>query len=187
LARSRVGRETRERILEATRALLAEVGLEAVTLKAIEDRAGVGAGSFYNLFATKEEAVITVVRDAIAAVDPDHEGRGRVETVGDLIEAFLTFVTREPLARVYLQAAVSWGTRDPALNARFRRHQQRRVERVAAAIAREHPGVDDEEVRARAERLVSTLNGLAVSWMLDPSLDLWAHRDRLLKGVSEGR
>ena len=43
MARYRVGLETRERILGATRELLAEGGVDAVTLKAIAARAEVGA------------------------------------------------------------------------------------------------------------------------------------------------
>ncbi|MBM3696633.1 MAG: TetR/AcrR family transcriptional regulator, partial [Actinobacteria bacterium] len=59
VVRYRAGLETQERILAATRALLAEGSLEGITLKGICERAGVLPGSFYNLFETKEEAVVT--------------------------------------------------------------------------------------------------------------------------------
>lgn len=207
MARSRVGRETRARILEATRALLGEAGLEGTTLQAICGRAAVGAGSFYNLFASKEAAVLSVVREAIEAVDP--EGRGRVdpegrrpvdvdldaeeersseeaadhppETVADLVDAYLRFLTREPgLARIYVQAAVAWGRADPSLAARFRRHQAIRLERFSAAIRRGDPDIDDGEVRRRAELLLAILYGLTLSWLLDPSIELDRHREALL-------
>jgi AcrR family transcriptional regulator len=105
MARYRVGLETRARILAATRDVLGEVGLENVTLKAITDRAGVGAGSFYNLFDSKEEAVLEVLRDAIVAIDPDPAGLGR-ESLDDLIDAFVGFFTHPDttaLARIHLQ------------------------------------------------------------------------------------
>ena len=71
MARYQVGIRTERKILEATRELLAEGGLDAVTLKAICDRAGVQAGSFYNIFPSKEQAIMQVAREAIQAVDPD--------------------------------------------------------------------------------------------------------------------
>ena len=69
--RNRAGIETRERILTATKRLLAERGLDGVTIKGICDAADVHAGSFYNLFESKEQVVLTAVRDAIRAVAPD--------------------------------------------------------------------------------------------------------------------
>lgn len=180
MARYRAGIETRGRILAATRGLLGDAGLEGTTLKAICDRAEVGAGSFYNLFDSKEEAVLAVVRDAIAQVDPG--GASANETVTDLVDAYLEFVTGTPdLARIYLQAAVSWGFADPEVAARFRRHHARRVERLNAALQRE--GVGGEEAAARAELAVSTLNGLTVNWLLDPSVDVEHLRERLLRIV----
>jgi AcrR family transcriptional regulator len=53
VARYQAGIRTEARIIDATRSLLAEGGLEAATLKAICDRAEVKAGSFYNLFDSK--------------------------------------------------------------------------------------------------------------------------------------
>ena len=61
VGRYQAGIETEARIIDATRSLLADGGLEAATLKAICDRAEVRAGSFYNLFASKDAAILTVV------------------------------------------------------------------------------------------------------------------------------
>jgi len=73
VARYQVGLQTEARIIDATRSLLAEGGLDAATLKSICDRAEVRSGSFYNLFDSKEEAIIRVVRESIRAVDPDFD------------------------------------------------------------------------------------------------------------------
>ena len=115
MARYRVGIETRTRILDAVRHLLGDVGFDGTTLKAITDRARVGAGSFYNQFSTKEEAVLEVIRDAISGVDPDPSGLGN-ETVRDLVDAFVAFITSDPpLARIYVNISVSRGLTDPVL------------------------------------------------------------------------
>ena len=92
--RNRAGIETQERILAATKRLLAERGLDGVTIKGICDAAEVHAGSFYNLFSSKEEVVLRVGREAIEAVDPDIAGEG-TDTVEDLVEATSAFVEEQ--------------------------------------------------------------------------------------------
>jgi AcrR family transcriptional regulator len=169
--RYRAGIETHQRITDAIRHLLAEVGLEGTTIKAICERARTRPGSFYNLFDTKAEALLTVIREAIEAVDPDPAGEG-VDTIADLIEAYVAFVDGEPtLARIYLQIAVTGGATDPHLRGRVTRHHRRRVERFADAITREQPDLPAADAARKAETLVATLNGLALSSLLDNGLD----------------
>lgn len=179
MARYRVGLETRERILSATRRLLGEVGIEGVTLKAITDQAAVGAGSFYNLFGSKEEVVFEVVRESIEAVDPDPAGAG-TDTLEDLIEAFVQFVTEStPIARIYLQLAVGRGLTDPQVADRVLRSHRRRVERFADAVRRQRPEVDAERAEEEAELLLAGLTGLALTALVDPGFDMRAHAMRL--------
>lgn len=180
MARYRVGLETRERILSATRRLLGEVGFEGVTLKAITDQAAVGAGSFYNLFGSKEEVVFEVIREALEAVDPDPAGAG-TDTLEDLVEAFVQFVTEStPIARIYLQLAVGRGLTDPRVGRRVLRSHRRRVERFADALCRARPGLDADEATAEAEMLLAALTGLALTALVDPGFDMREHALRLL-------
>jgi AcrR family transcriptional regulator len=182
VSRYRAGIETQRRILEATGMLLAEVGLEGTTLKAICERAGVRAGSFYNLFDTKEEAVLTVVREAIEAVDPDPDHIGR-DSVADLVGAFIAFVESRPyLARVYVQIAVGGANTTEHLSGRVLRHQRRRAERFTAAMRRDHPDLSEAEARRRALLLLATLNGLTLSSIVDPSVDFAALAGALIAG-----
>lgn len=171
MARYKVGLRTRQRIVAATREVVAEHGLVNTTLKAITDRAGVGAGSFYNLFSSKEEAVWEVLSDAIMAVDPDPEGAGS-ETTADLVDAFTRFVTGDGarLSNIYLQVAATALT-DPEVAERVRRAQEVRVERFRAALAREHPDVEPDVVTRHAELLVSQLTGMTVRLGYEPDYD----------------
>lgn len=180
MARYRVGLETRARILDATRDVLGEHGLESTTLKAITDRAGIGAGSFYNLFDSKEAAVLEVLREAIVAIDPDPGGLGR-ESLDDLIDAFVGFVTHPEsaaLARIHVQLASSALT-DRVIADRMVRSHRRRVERFAAAILRDHADVDRPDAERHAEILLAALTGLALQWIWDPSFDYAGHAARL--------
>ena len=177
MARYQAGIRTEARIIDATRELLGEAGLEGTTLKAICDRAEVRAGSFYNLFESKDDAVLRVVKDAIKAVDP-HPTQDAPDSLQELVEAYITFVSGQPdVARVYLKIAIS-GASNGSLGRRVERHHHRRVSRFSDAIAREHPELTADESIARAEIILATLSGLAFMWMLDPKFD-FAGRARL--------
>ena len=179
MARYRVGLETRERILEATRTLLAQDGIDGVTLKRITATAEVGVGSFYNLFDSKEAAVFEVVRQALDAVDP-HPGRADGDTLEELVEAFVAFMTgSSTIARIYLQLA-GLGLTDAAIASRVLRSHRRRVQRFAAACRREDPSLDDEAAREQAETIMAALTGLGLTALIDPSFDMRAHAARLV-------
>ncbi len=170
MARYQAGIRTEARIVEATRELLGKVGLDGTTLKAICDRADVRAGSFYNLFESKDDAVLHVVKDAIRAVDP-HPAQDAPDSLKELVEAYISFITGQPeVARVYLKIAMSGATNGSLANS-VRRHHERRVARFSLAIAGEHPELTDDEVTARAEIILATLSGLAFIWMLKPGFD----------------
>ncbi|MGH8946587.1 MAG: TetR/AcrR family transcriptional regulator, partial [Acidimicrobiia bacterium] len=174
------GLETRDRILGATRSLIAGQGLEGTTIKGICDLAGVLPGSFYNLFDSKEQAVLTVVRQAIDASDPDPQQLGN-ETLSDLVDAYVRFVTeQDDLARVYIGIAVSGSRGKPELRGRVLRHHEARVARFGAAISRERPELPESEAMRRAETLVTALNGVALHRVLDPRFDVGLHARALL-------
>lgn len=179
MARYRVGLETRARILAATREVLSEAGLENTTLKAITDRAGVGAGSFYNLFGSKEAAVFEVLRESIAAVDPDPSGLGK-ESLADLVDAFVAFVRHEsaPLAKIHLQLTGS-AMADSDVAERLRRSHLRRVERFADALRREEPSLSPPDAAELAEILLGALTGLAIRAHMDDTFDFAGHAHRL--------
>lgn len=174
MGRYQAGIQTEARIIDATRSLLAEGGLEGATLKAICDRAEVRAGSFYNLFDSKEEAVLRVVREAIDALDPDPEGAG-TDSVDDLVTAYIRFFEEQPqLARVYVLAALSGESSTNGARARFLRHHQRRVERFADALVRSGDSSPDTATET-AEILLGALDGLAFRWSLDTEFEFAAY------------
>jgi AcrR family transcriptional regulator len=184
--RYRAGLETRDRILEATRGLIAKGGLDGTTIKAICDQAGVLPGSFYNLFDSKEQAILSVVRQAIDAIDPDPDHKG-TDSLSDLVEAYIRFVTEQgDLARVYIRLAISGSANNPEIRGRTMRHHQGRVARFAAAISRQHPEMSDSETERRAETLVSALNGITMHRVMDSEFDVAIHARALLTDALAG-
>jgi AcrR family transcriptional regulator len=181
---NRAGLATEQRILSAARQLLAEKGLDGLTVKGICDQAGVRAGSFYNLFESKEQVVLSVVGEAIAASDPGLEH----ERAADLIEAYIRFITeQQQIARVYLMLAVTGGLTDQAIRKRILRHHQRRLDRFEQALLTENADLDPVETNRLAESVIAALEGYALHFSLDPSFDLAGHARRLLAGVPVGK
>ena len=178
--------ETRRRILDATRSLIVERGLEGTTIKAICDRAGALPGSFYNLFDSKEQAILTVVREAIDAVDPDPDGSH--DRLSDLVEAFVRFIEEAgDLARIYLQIAATGGLADGSLTERLERHHRRRVQRFADALRHQQPEISADLAERRAQVVLAALTGLALASAFDPSLDLRTHADALISELEAAR
>ncbi|WP_341921739.1 TetR/AcrR family transcriptional regulator [Hydrocarboniphaga effusa] len=67
-------RETREKLIEAAFSLMAERGLDAVTINEITEAADVGIGSFYNHFESRE-ALQAAVIDTVFEEFADHLDR----------------------------------------------------------------------------------------------------------------
>jgi len=59
-------RANRARLVEAARAVFGERGL-AAEMKEIAERAGVGVGTIYRNFPSKEDLILAIMRDALAA------------------------------------------------------------------------------------------------------------------------
>ena len=129
----------------------------------------IGSGS-----STGGRQTARVVREAITAVDPHPEGDD--DSLGELIEAYLTFVTNESaLAKIYLQMAVAGAVGDGEIASRIVRHHAARLDRFAAAIGRERSELSGDEARAQANVLLATLNGLLLAWAVNPEFDLVGH------------
>lgn len=183
MGRYKTGIETRERIVDATRHLLAEQGLEGTTIQAICERADVRPGSFYNLFPSKDAAILTVVKESARASDvrsPD----GRPE-VGAMIDGFVNFVAHHPQeARVYLRIAVSGALTDATTQAWLKDFHDTRTDRLSRAVAASRPDLGPDEVRLKAKLLLATLNGLAMHALLDDRFDIELHAEQLKKIIA---
>ncbi len=93
---------TRARLIEAARRIVATQGIEATPISEITDEAGVGVGSFYNHFATKEELLEAVISDTFeahgAALDRIHEGKDDIaEILAQNIRLTVRMVDHDPI------------------------------------------------------------------------------------------
>jgi AcrR family transcriptional regulator len=93
---------TRARLIEAARRIVATRGIDATPISEITDEAGVGVGSFYNHFATKEELLEAVISDTFEAhgeaLDRIHEGKDDVaEILAQNIRLTVRLVDHDPI------------------------------------------------------------------------------------------
>ena len=93
---------TRERILDATRALCAEDGFQALTMRKVASRVGVSAPAIYRHFGGKAELIGELVREARGAFEQTLDRalggrtpRERFDLAGD---AYLDFALEQPQA-----------------------------------------------------------------------------------------
>jgi AcrR family transcriptional regulator len=93
---------TRARLIEAARRIVAARGIDATPISEITDEAGVGVGSFYNHFASKEDLLEAVISDTFEAhgeaLDRIHEGKDDIaEILAQNIRLTVRLVDHDPI------------------------------------------------------------------------------------------
>lgn len=167
----------RRRVLEAARELFAARGLEA-TLNDVAHHAGVGVGTVYRRFATKEELLDAIFEDAIdqvvglaeTALQQEHSWDGFVWFVEHLCE--LTATDRGLREMVYSTAYGGYGVECARL--RLSPHMSKLVERAR----------DDGYLRPDVEPtdmpILGMLAGTVSEWAGHVDPELWRRYVALL-------
>jgi len=93
---------TRARLIEAARRIAATRGIETTPISEITEEAGVGVGSFYNHFASKERLLEAVIAETFethgAALDRIHEGMEDIaEILAQNIRLTVRMVDHDPI------------------------------------------------------------------------------------------
>ena len=170
---------TRERILEATVELMAEIGIDRVRTRAIAERAGVNPALVHYHFGSMAALVMEAAEYALhQELGPSIDVFVSAATVREGITAILEWIEqrgqRTPGATILAEAMVK-ATRDPA----FRRWTKQASRRFRAIIlerletARAHHEIDPAlDIEATAVLLAAALDGLLFHHLVDPRLDV---------------
>jgi AcrR family transcriptional regulator len=163
------GRSTRARLIEAAEATLADVGFERASVAAITARAGVGLGSFYIYFPSKQDMLTALVDEfsdrvrahlaGVAATLPHGAPRAVIER--EALGGFFEFLLANPcLHRVLRDAEHS----APDAHARyFARFGQAYVQ----AFARLSPHApEDLDVETLAWVMLGIAEVLSLRWVV---------------------
>jgi len=167
------GEDRKQRILAVAQRLVTRNGWRNTTLAQIAREAGVSAAGLLHHFESKEQLLHAVV-DARDADDDAHSDRA-----GDLLEQIARVgerVDRAPeLVGTYSVLLVENLMPEAPLHDRLLIRQRAAVQIVTDLIAR---GQADGRYRTdfdpalKAVQIVSLVNGMEISWLLDPSIPL---------------
>ena len=143
-------RQTVARILEAADTLIDEGGVEAVTTRAVADRAGVTYPSLYRFFADRDEILDQLVTHHLAALDAlavAAERTWQITSVRDVIDRELDlhvayFKEHPSAARLWLS-----GRSSPAVVAQVRQRAQVLAERLRQALVAANFAPSDTDPR----------------------------------------
>jgi AcrR family transcriptional regulator len=161
------GVETRTKLLEAAEHVFSEFGYHDASIVKITEAAGVGQGTFYLYFATKQDVFDELVRDLNrrirhAMAEQSTKGATRVEQELLGFKGYFEFAAKHPgLYRIIRQSAFV----SPDV---FKWHYERVSERYVAALRdavdRDELGPIDPEVAAWA--LMSVGETIGLRWIL---------------------
>ncbi len=181
------GREAQRSIVDAARAVFAERGFRAGSLRDVGERAGVSAANVLHHFGSKEGLLVAVLEAREASTGPELLERFRR---GELVPALRELVRANALDRDVLRLYTILGVEatdasHPAHDHFHTRYSDIRTYLSAAVEeARRYgslpPGPDAALVAAG---LVAVMDGLQTQWLLDETFDMVVAFDAHLRSI----
>jgi AcrR family transcriptional regulator len=161
------GARTRQRVLDAAERVFAELGYHEASVVKVTEAAGVGQGTFYLYFASKQEVFDELVRDLNRRVrhamkEGSSQGKTRLEAELLGFQAYFRFTAEHPaLYRIIRQAEF---VSPKMLRYHYERLAEGYVEGLRAALERGEVQSTDPEVLAWALMGAGELIGMR--WIL---------------------
>jgi AcrR family transcriptional regulator len=187
-----VRRETAERnILDAARRIVAERGLDELTLHAAGEAAGYSRALPGHYFKTKAALVAALVDSIMADYAP--RVRAALEP-GDGLERLLERVgfyiddaVRDPVTLKVFQTIISAGLTRPDLAPLVKRLNNEGVDGLATLIKRARDKGEiraDARPRAEASIILSSMRGVMFQWLIDPGhVNISTVKDSLVRNI----
>jgi AcrR family transcriptional regulator len=181
------GREAQRAIVDAARAVFAERGYRAGSLRDVGERAGVSAANVLHHFGSKEGLLVAVLEAREESTGPELLERfRRGEVVSALRELVRANALDRDVLRLYTILGVEATDPDHPAHDHFhtrysdiRAYLSSAVER-ARQVGALPPGPDAALVAAG---LVAVMDGLQTQWLLDESFDMTAAFDAYLLSI----
>jgi AcrR family transcriptional regulator len=125
---------TRQRILDAARALFARQGFDGASTRDVARAAGIATGTLFNYFATKEAIAMTLVAEALAEGREDYRKKARegVSLEEDLFAFLAAQLRRLKPQRGYVQPVLERALNPLALAAASPEGEDLRVAHLEA-------------------------------------------------------
>lgn len=168
---------TRDRLIEATFAVVARDGLEAASVKTIAAEAGITPGLLHYHFPTKDALLEAALRRAADAYADRLSALRAAHPPGRLVAAYLDEGRRAvDEEAAFFRVRLAFAARalgDPKLNLVMSEVNQLAVAQTAALLAADRgAGEATAEDCARAAVLKGCFDGVMLAYLLDPSFPL---------------
>ena len=164
--------ERREALLDAAALLVAAGDVEAVSMEAVAERAGVSRPLVYKHFANRYELLSALYRREAAHLHAEMSAEvTAAETLDEMVRAFIRGALRAQADRAATFAALhAGGVRD-----RDRREEQRRRNRTTlryftAQAVREF-GLDEQRARTAMGIMLGAVDTVLAQWRRRPTAD----------------
>jgi AcrR family transcriptional regulator len=183
--------EAETRLLQAAIAMVAERGLERLTLADVGEAAGYSRGLPAHYFGSKAGLIVTLAQRLVGgfgqALDRVERHPPGLERLIGIVRFYLDSARKDPVGAKALLVLLGDGlnndlVREPlaALNAR----SVKAFETNLAAAIEKSEARADIDVRAQAILILATLRGVVSQWQLAPgSIDLTRVRDEMVASL----
>jgi len=175
----------REQILHEALLAYAESDSSGPSLRSIAERVGLSERGLLHYFASKDELYVSILaeRDAsdVEVLDLD--------APIDQLALMRSSSSQTPgLVRLFLEMAVAAPDRTNAAHDFFTRRYARLRQSVGRMFSRTvaelgHDDVEESDSEFAARILVAASDGLQLQWLLDPSIDMKADLQRLVRAL----
>jgi AcrR family transcriptional regulator len=155
--------ETKRRILAAARTAIAELGVDAASLGAVADAAGISRGTLFYHYRAKEDLVLDVAEEHMAAVTDALVASVReraADMVGAIVPTLLDVVRDDDRSRMHFSLMHEVFKGNAAVRERMRASYERWTGLVAEELTR--MGLEAGRADAAGKALVALIDGLIV-------------------------
>ena len=164
----------REDLLESARRCIVEKGYARTTARDIAGGAGVSLAAIGYHFGSKEALMTEALLDTGIrigdALDDALRGASSTELLGRIWDRSLAVFGDQRALLAASMENLAQVDRIPAVAERMRAAQRAAVEGIAELLAEPLPQAAEAERRALAAYYFAVINGLAIVWLIDPSI-----------------
>ncbi|GAA3553193.1 TetR/AcrR family transcriptional regulator [Microlunatus spumicola] len=169
------GVRRRQEILDRAIEVLAEVGFEGASLRAVGEAIGVSHAALRRYFDTREDLFLEVLREKDRqALAEAHALDRRTLGLSESLEAFASSVPGLMALRHSMVARALEAGNERSRGFFVERYAALREEALRTLVLAREAGVvrDDVSLDAAAALVIATLDGLSTQWLLDPGVDM---------------
>ncbi len=164
----RKGRDTRRRVLQATKDLMAEKDYRSITLEAVADLVGVSKTSVLWHFGTRKDLLIEAVLELLD--DMENTITTRISTsatrdkrIDQMFTEVAAFFSAEPEIKGIVLSVIFDKDAPDSIRVRVRQHLRNDTRRIVEFLSDDGKSISD----TAADAIIALVHGCYIQWYLD--------------------